>query len=223
MLSIGTSAAVQSVAYTAANIYVQSSVNTLGINVISGYTVYVKTDTVFWMTIQALGVSITTFVGQNFGAGNRDRVKKAMKVGAVISFCICITAALSFLIYGDFLLSLFTNDRAVVEQGLYIIKTVVPAFIFYGVIEVYASSLRGVGDTLLTMILSLVGVCIVRIVWVHFAFGKYHEFFYIIIAYPLSWFITAVLFTIYTNFFSKFRLWLRGDNITDLTWRFRRW
>ena len=90
-------------------------------------------------------------------------------------------------------------------------------------IEVYASSLRGVGDTLLTMILSLVGVCIVRIVWVHFAFGKYHEFFYIIIAYPLSWFITAVLFTIYTNFFSKFRLWLRGDNITDLTWRFRRW
>lgn len=223
MLGIGTSAAVQSVAYTAANIYVQSSVNTLGIDVISGYTVYVKTDTVFWMTIQALGVSITTFVGQNFGAGNRDRVKKAMKVGAVISFCICITAALSFLIYGDFLLSLFTNDRAVVEQGLYIIKTVVPAFIFYGVIEVYASSLRGVGDTLLTMILSLVGVCIVRIVWVHFAFGKYHEFFYIIIAYPLSWFITAVLFTVYTNFFSKFRLWLRGDNITDLTWRFRRW
>ena len=223
MLGIGTSAAVQSVAYTAANIYVQSSVNTLGIDVISGYTVYVKTDTVFWMTIQALGVSITTFVGQNFGAGNRDRVKKSMKVGAVISFCICITAALSFLIYGDFLLSLFTNDRAVVEQGLYIIKTVVPAFIFYGVIEVYASSLRGVGDTLLTMILSLVGVCIVRIVWVHFAFGKYHEFFYIIIAYPLSWFITAVLFTIYTNFFSKFRLWLRGDNITDLTWRFRRW
>lgn len=223
MLGIGTSAAVQSVAYTAANIYVQSSVNTLGIDVISGYTVYVKTDTVFWMTIQALGVSITTFVGQNFGAGNRDRVKKAMKVGAVISFCICITAALSFLMYGDFLLSLFTNDRAVVEQGLYIIKTVVPAFIFYGVIEVYASSLRGVGDTLLTMILSLVGVCIVRIVWVHFAFGKYHEFFYIIIAYPLSWFITAVLFTVYTNFFSKFRLWLRGDNITDLTWRFRRW
>ena len=223
MLGIGTSAAVQSVAYTAANIYVQSSVNTLGIDVISGYTVYVKTDTVFWMTIQALGVSITTFVGQNFGAGNRDRVKKAMKVGAVISFCICITAALSFFMYGDFLLSLFTNDRAVVEQGLYIIKTVVPAFIFYGVIEVYASSLRGVGDTLLTMILSLVGVCIVRIVWVHFAFGKYHEFFYIIIAYPLSWFITAVLFTVYTNFFSKFRLWLRGDNITDLTWRFRRW
>ena len=210
MLHIGTAAAVQSVAYTAANIYVQSNVNTLGIDVISGYTVYVKTDTIFWMTIQALGVSITTFVGQNFGAGNRARVKKTMLAGAGIGFCICLGAALSFLMYGDFLLSLFTKDRAVIEQGLYIIKTVVPAFIFYGIIEVYASTLRGVGDTFVTMLLSLAGVCLVRIVWVHFAFGMYHEFFYIIIAYPLSWFITAILFTVYTNFFSKFRLWLRG-------------
>ena len=222
MLSIGTAAAVQSVAYTAANIYVQSNVNTLGIDVISGYTVYVKTDTIFWMTSQALGVSVTTFIGQNFGAGNRSRVKKTMIISGILSFCLCIMSALLFIFYGDFLMSLFTNDKDVVTKGMYILNVIVPAYIFYGIIEVYSSSLRGVGDTFVTTLLSLCGICLLRILWILFVFSKHHELFYIIIAYPLSWLVTAVLFTIYTHFFSRFRLWLRGDNITDLSWRWHK-
>ena len=88
MVSIGTAAGMQSAMYTIANILIQASINTLGTDTIAAFTAYGKIDTLFWMTIQSLGISVTTFTGQNFGYGNKERVKKGIIHGMILSVVI---------------------------------------------------------------------------------------------------------------------------------------
>ena len=85
MVSIGTAAAMQSAMYTIANILIQASINSLGTDTIAAFTAYGKIDTLFFMTIQSLGISVTTFTGQNYGYGNKERVKKGIIYGMILS------------------------------------------------------------------------------------------------------------------------------------------
>ncbi|MCA5010813.1 MATE family efflux transporter, partial [Clostridioides difficile] len=86
IIRIGFPAGLQSVMYSSSNIIIQSSVNTLGTDTIAAWTAYGKIDSVFWMIISAFGISITTFVGQNYGAGKKDRVYKGIRVCMAMSF-----------------------------------------------------------------------------------------------------------------------------------------
>ena len=197
IIRIGFPAGLQSVMYSFSNLVIQSSVNALGTDTVAAWAAYGKIDSTYWMIINALGISITTFVGQNYGAGRLDRVKRSVYVCLGIS-CI-ITVGLSTILYltGGYIYLLFTTDAEVIAIGMKILHFLVPAFVTYLCIEIYSGALRGVGDCWIPMIMTALGVCVLRVVWILIAVPIRPDILTVVFSYPLTWTITTVLFNIY--------------------------
>ena len=205
IVRIGLPAGLQSVMYSASNIIIQSSVNSLGTDTVAAWTAYSKIDSVYWMIISALGISITTFVGQNYGAGKLDRVKRGIYVFLGLSFL--ITAILSVTLYlgGGYIYLMFTADAAVIAKGMEILHFLVPAFATYVCIEVLSGALRGTGDCWIPMIMTAVGVCALRVLWILVAVPLKPDILTVVFSYPLTWSITSILFLVYFYCFSSLK------------------
>lgn len=205
IIQVGFPAGLQSVMYTVSNIIIQSSVNSLGTDTIAAWTAYSKIDSLFWMMVSAFGISITTFVGQNYGAGKMDRVRKG------IWSCLGMTAVASVLlssilyVFGNYVFYLFTNDQSVLEIGMMILRFLAPTFITYIAIEILSGALRGTGDCWIPMILTGLGVCALRVVWIMIAVPMRREIKTIVFSYPLTWTVTSILFFVYFRYFSSFK------------------
>ena len=203
IVQIGLPAGLQSVMYNVSNIIIQSSVNTLGTTTIAAYTAYSKIDSIFWMVMNAFGISITTFVGQNYGANKPKRVKRGVNVCLAMTFVSTVILCLLLYFFGEYIFRLFTGDGAVISSGLDILHFMVPMFFTYILIEIYSGSLRGIGDCWIPMILTCIGVCVLRVAWVMVAVPVHRTMVTILISYPLSWSATSVCFFIYFHFFSR--------------------
>lgn len=209
MVSIGTAAAMQSAMYTIANILIQASINSLGTDTIAAFTAYGKIDTLFFMTIQSLGISVTTFTGQNYGYGNKERVKKGIIHGMILSVIVTGIVMLLLKLFGRSIYTLFTQDENVLNIGTQMLNFMVVAFPAYIIIEIFSGSLRGIGDSWIPMIITASGVCILRILWILTIVPKYPNIFTILWAYPISWVTTSILFLIYMFGFSKMKAWIK--------------
>ena len=205
IVRIGIPAGMQSVMYNISNIIIQAGVNTLGTDNVTAWATYGKVDGLYWMMINALGISVTTFVGQNYGAGRIDRVRKG--AGACMVIGTIMTAIVSTLLYlkGYLLIDLFTSDAQVQEIGLSLIHFMVPTLITYITIEILSGTLRGVGDAWMPLIMTGVGVCCLRVIWIIFFLPQYRSILAAAFCYPLSWTITSVAFVVYYFFFSSLR------------------
>ncbi len=205
IIRIGLPAGLQSVMYSLSNVIIQSSVNSLGTDTIAAWTAYGKIDCVFWMIVNAFGISITTFVGQNYGAGKMDRVKKGIR--QCLTMTVVSSVALSLLLYrfGFYIFEIFTTDAAVLEKGMEILRFLVPTFVTYVTIEIYSGALRGIGDSWLPMLLTMLGVCALRVVWIVAAVPLRRTITTVVFSYPLTWSVTSVLFIIYFHRFSRLR------------------
>lgn len=194
---IGLPAGLQSVMYSLSNIIIQAGVNGFGTDVMAAWTAYGKVDGLYWMTISAFGVAITTFAGQNFGAGLYDRLKKSIRV--CLGMCAGITLALSalLLLAGRPLLGLFTDDPQVLETGYGIIRLIVPTYITYIFIEILSGAMRGTGDSLVPTILTLTGVCLMRVFWVAVIVPAHHDLHTLLLSYPITWVLTSAMFLVY--------------------------
>lgn len=197
IVAIGLPAGLQSVMYSFSNIIIQTGVNGFGTDVMAAWTAYGKVDGLFWMVISAFGVSITTFAGQNFGAKLYDRMYRSIRV------CLCIAAGTTVfmsalvLIIGRPMLGMFTDDPHVLEIGLSIIRLIAPMWICYLCIEILSGSMRGAGDTLIPTLMTLVGVCMLRIFWITVIVPMRHELSMLLLSYPLAWTVTSIMFIIY--------------------------
>ena len=209
MVSIGTAAAMQSAMYTIANILIQASINSLGTDTIAAFTAYGKIDTLFFMIIQSLGISVTTFTGQNYGYGNKERVKKGIIYGMILSVIVTGIVMLLLKLFGRSIYTLFTQDENVLNIGTQMLNFMVVAFPAYIIIEIFSGSLRGIGDSWIPMIITASGVCILRILWILTIVPKYPNIFTILWAYPISWVTTSILFLIYMFGFSKMKAWIK--------------
>ena len=144
IVRIGIPAGMQSVMYNISNVIIQAGVNTLGTDNVTAWATYGKVDGLYWMMINALGISATTFVGQNFGAGRLDRVRKG--AGACMVIGVVLTASVGVVLYngGHLLVELFTTDRQVQAISMDLLHFMVPTFITYIAIEILSGTLRGV-------------------------------------------------------------------------------
>lgn len=203
IIRIGLPAGLQSVMYSLSNVIIQSSVNSLGTDTIAAWTAYGKIDCIFWMIINAFGISVTTFVGQNYGAGKMDRVKKGIQ--QCLAMTIASSVVLSFILYqfGFYIFEIFTTDGAVLEKGMEILRFLVPFFVTYVTVEIYSGALRGIGDSWFPMILTMVGICALRVLWIVAAVPLRRTITTVVFSYPLTWSVTTILFIIYFHWFSK--------------------
>ena len=146
IVQIGFPAGLQSVMYSLSNIIIQAAINGLGTDTVAAWTVYGKMDALFWMTISSFGIAITTFAGQNYGAGKMERVRKGISTCLAMCFASTIVISILLNIGGYFLYSLFTSDPEVLRIGMQIVHFLVPTFFTYVCVEVLSGALRGVGD-----------------------------------------------------------------------------
>jgi putative MATE family efflux protein len=203
IFKIGLPAGFQSSMYNIANVVIQSSINSFGTDTVAAWTAFSKIDGLFWMIMGAFGVSITTFVGQNFGAEKIDRVKKGVRQTLVM--CMGAAVVLSIILYfsGQYVYLLFTGDAAVIGKGMEILKFLVPTYFTFVFIEILSGALRGMGNSLVPMLLTSIGVCGLRVLWIVIAVPQRPEIKTVIFSYPLSWAVTSVLFIIYYMYFWK--------------------
>ena len=176
---------------------IQAAINGYGTDTVAAWTAYGKVDSFFWMIMSAYGIAITTFAGQNFGAGKLDRVKKSVRVCLAMAAVTSIFFSILVVSGGHIILRLFTSDATVIDICMGMIRIVSPAYITYICIEILSGACRGCGDALMPMILTCFGVCILRVVWV-LAVGVLNPgVSRIVFSYPLTWTITSILFIIY--------------------------
>lgn len=205
IIRIGLPAGMQSVMYGLSNVIIQSGINSLGTNTVAAWAAYSKLDSMFWMMINAFGISITTFVGQNYGAGKMDRVHRGVRTCMVMT--VLASLGMSFFIYryGVYGYELFTTDQDVIAIGIAMMRYLAPLYVEYVAIEILSGALRGVGDCWCSMIISLLGVCVLRVGWILIAVPLKHDIYTIMFSYPLTWVTTTVLFVIYYLFFGKLK------------------
>lgn len=205
IIRIGFPAGLQSVMYSLSNIIIQTAINGEGTDTVAAWTVYGKLDVVFWMIVSAFGIAITTFVGQNYGAGKIDRVRKGIR--SCLGMTVVSTVVVSTLLYVTCggIYTLFTDDTEVLRIGVEMTRFLVPTYITYICIEILSGALRGVGDCWIPTLICLTGVCLIRVIWIMAAVPRIPGVRSIIFSYPLTWVITTVLFGIYYIFFSKIR------------------
>lgn len=197
ILRIGLPAGLQSVMYSLSNVIIQSSMNAFGTDVLAAWTAYGKLDGLFWMIVSAFGVSITTFVGQNFGAQLYDRVRKSVKVCLGMAFGATIVLSTAYLLVGQYLYRLFADDPVVISHGMDILRLLVPTYVLYLCIEIISGTVRGAGDSLIPTLITLCGVCLIRVVWLLFIAPGIGTMQAVLVSYPITWGLTSCLFLLY--------------------------
>lgn len=196
-VKIGFPAGIQSIMYSVSNLIILASVNRFGTDAAAAWSAYGKIDVLFWMIIQAFGISITTFVGQNYGAGFYNRAKKG--VNQCLLEMIVSTAILEglYLVLGRPALMLFTDDQGVIEIGLLLINSIVPYFFLYIPTELYAGALRGAGRTFFSTLITVVFICVLRAVWIVTIPNFYNTITSVTYCYPVTWLVSSLALTIY--------------------------
>lgn len=197
LLRIGIPAGFQSVMYNLANVTIQSALNAFGTDAMAAWTAFGKIDSLFWMISGAFGTSVTTFVGQNYGAGKYDRIRKSVKVSLGMFFGTAIAISLIMITLGQYMFYLFTTDDTVIEIGMQILRLIVPAYATFVFIEIYSGALRAMGDVFIPMLMTCGGVCILRILWILVVVPMNSSIQTIMFSYPISWILTSILFFIY--------------------------
>lgn len=177
--------------------------NTLGTETVAAHTAFAKIDAIYWMISGAFSVSIITFIGQNYGAKKYDRMKKSIKVCLGLDFIASLLLFCIMLFLGPILLRLFTTDDTVVEIGMQIIHIIAPSYVLFIFIEILSSALRGMGNVIIPMIMTCCGVCVLRMIWILCFIPQNLSVTTILMSYPLSWSITAILFIVYFFIFQK--------------------
>ncbi|MCF0238508.1 MAG: MATE family efflux transporter, partial [Sphaerochaetaceae bacterium] len=196
-LKIGFPSGFQSVLYSFSNLVIVSSINSFGTNSAAAWAAYGKLDALFWMIISAFGISITTFVGQNFGAGNTERAQKGVKSTIIMSSFVTIFLIGIYLMFAKYGYMIFNNDKTVIEIGMSIVYTIVPTYITFVPIEILSGAIRGTGKTFATTIITLFGIVGLRIVWIALAPQYNASLTTTLMCYGISWIITSIILIIY--------------------------
>lgn len=206
IISIGLPAGIQTTMYTLSNIIIQIAINEFGKDAASAWAAYGKIDVLFWMSISSLGTAVTTFAGQNYGAGKYDRVRRTTRESFALAAAITIPLSLFIYNFGDMLLRIFVTNEEVIRIGLIMLRFLVPFYITYIGVEVFSCVLRGMGSSLVPMLITLSGVCVLRVGWILFVFPYNRTIEMIETSYPITWITTTILFSIYYLIYTKKKL-----------------
>ena len=197
VLRLGIPAALQSVMYNISNIIIQAAINSFGTSTVAAWTAYGKVDVIFWMSLSSMGLAITTFAGQNFGAGKIDRLKKGVRVAIWMSMGFAVVFSAMIIVFARPILSAFTPDADVLNIGVTMVYLLAPCFFTYVPVELLAGAIRGAGKSLAPTLITLFGVCALRLIWL-LAVVPFHKTLPMIeLSYPITWTVTSVGLLIY--------------------------
>lgn len=198
ILTIGLPAGLQFITFDLSNLLVQSGINSFGETTTAAWTAFAKADGITWMVSGAFGVSITTFVGQNFGAQKYDRIRKGVWTCLGMSIAVQLLISTCTLTFREFILGIFTTDADVIRVGAYAMLWIVPFNALFMFVEVFAGTMRGTGCSVLPTAITSICICCFRVLWILLVVSRWHTIEMLCIVYPLSWVLaSAVFLTVY--------------------------
>ena len=197
--------------FSFANVIIQSSVNSLGDVVMSGEAAAKNIEGFLYVSMNAFHQTAMNFSGQNVGAGKLDRVKKILKICSATAVVLSVVLSVAVNLFGRQLLSLYIVDSAeAIKYGMIRITYTTALYFFCALMEVLTGTLRGMGASLMPMLISVFGICGVRIIWVYTFFSALHTLQSLSVSFPVSWAITAALqFIAYIYVMKKYEKRLR--------------
>lgn len=193
IMKIGLPAGIQSAVFSAANIIIQSAINSLGTIVIAASSAAFNIEILAYYVMNGFSQACTTFTGQNYGAGQLKRCRKVLGICIIEDAIATASAIVLVLLSGRALLSIFSSDPQVIEIGYTRLVVIFSAYTFSLLYENMSGYLRGFGKSLVPALLTVIGVCGVRIFWIFAVFPSHRTFATIMTAYPLSLAFTALL------------------------------
>ena len=196
MMRIGVPAGVQGMVFSLSNLVIQSSINSLGSDVMAASAAAFNIEIFCFFILNAFGQSATTFIGQNYGAGNLPRCRRIFKVTLGLDLIATALMSALILIFAVPLLKIFNGDPAIAEIGVLRIEMIVTFQVINSCMECISGAMRGYGFSLPPALITLIGVCGTRIFWVFMIFPKDPTFLTLLATYPISWAITAVSLTV---------------------------
>ena len=193
ILRIGLPAGLQSTVFSLSNVVIQSAINSFGSTVVAGNSAASNLEGFIYTGMNAFAQAAVTFTSQNVGARRYDNLDRVMR-----NCLLCVTVAGLFLgcgayFGGEVLLHFYSTDEAVVAAGLSRMQIICTAYFLCGIMDTLASCLRGRGYSVIPMIVSLVGSCLLRLVWIATIFQLNRTPFMLYISYPISWALTALV------------------------------
>lgn len=194
IMKVGLPLGGQTSLYVLSNIFVQRAINSFGVVGIAAWSICGKMDFVIWLCIDAIGVTVTTFVAQNYGAGQKDRMKAASRYSLVLILALVSLISGLFYVHVPVVVSWFTKDIRVIDETTRMMRMIAPFYLFPSVSQIISGALKGVGKTMKPMLITLFGTCVVRVLWIVFAVPMKGEAMRAVLSYPVSWGATLVLF-----------------------------
>ena len=195
ILEIGLPAGFQGILFSLSNVIIQSSVNSFGATVMAGNSAAANVEQFVYFAMNAFYQSTISFTSQNYGAKNYHRIKKILLTG---QFCV-ITVGIVFgnlvVLFGHPLLELYTSSEEVIQAGMVRFGIVARTYALCGIMDVMVGALRGIGYSVMPMIVSLMGACVFRLVWIAtiFRMDRFHSVQVVYDSYPISWIVTNIV------------------------------
>lgn len=204
ILRIGIPAGLQGSLFSLSNVIIQSSINSFGAAAIAGNTASGNVDSIIFTCCNSVSQTATTFTSQNFGAGQYRRIRKIYFNCIGTSAAIAVIFGIALWFFGPQILTVFSTDAEVIELGMIRLRLFAVTYIINSALDVTTGQMRGLGKSVIPMIVTMVGVCGLRILWVFTVFPQHRSLFMLYFSYPVSWFITgSVLVVMYAITFRK--------------------
>lgn len=194
ILKIGLPAGFQGILFSISNVVIQSSINTFGATIVAGNSAAANLEGFVYVAMNSFYQAAISFTSQNYGAEKYDRIKKILLISVCCSFTVGSVMGIGAYLLGPHLLGLYTTSGAVIKAGMVRLSIISFTHALGGFMDTIVGSLRGIGYSIIPMIVSLVGVCVVRLMWIAtvFQIPEYHSIQTVYVIYPITWVITAI-------------------------------
>ncbi len=207
MVRIGLPVAIQSSVFSLSNVIIQSSINSFGSDVMAGNAAASNIEGFLYVAMNAFSQAATTFVAQNYGAKQFKRVNSTLHYCLLFVFIVGSIIGPMIYFLGEPLLKIYSPDNTIaVHHGMVRLQYICCLYVVCGIMDVFSGTIRGTGTTLAPMLVSIVGVCGVRIVWIFTVFQQIHTLPSLYISYILSWSVTAFIHFLCYLYIKKKRL-----------------
>lgn len=192
ILQIGIPAGFQGMMFSLSNVVIQSSINSFGKVVVAASSASVSVEGFAFTSMNAFHQATVSFTSQNIGAGKTERINKILYISLFYVLAVGVFFAFLLIGFGDTLIGFYTTSPEVVAEGVKRLTIIAGSYMLCGMMDVTSGSMRGMGYSFIPMIVSLIGVCLFRVVWVGtvFQMEAYHTIETIYYSYPISWFFT---------------------------------
>lgn len=207
MLQIGIPAGMQGMVFSGANLFIQTAINAYGADAIAGSSSALTYEAYCYFIIAAFSQSTVAFVSQNYGAGQYQRCREVVRRCLMLSAALTLVATTTITVFGTQCLNLFTSDPEVIKYGLTRMHCVLMLQFIACSYEITGSAMRGLGNSMTPMLLTVFGTCVLRLVWIYTVNIHYHQFDILLIIYPITWVITGIM--VATAYLRMARLRLR--------------